>query len=136
MRYVLIFCLLLSGCTFWKHIQDSSDYLETGEFPCPEGEQCLDLTQRMGGLEGGIFDTLEPIRGWKQIGCVHSKQIDYTMKEEFMYCEYCQGKKQMWMIYDYDWEGKYGVPDWYPYTPPNSECGDPPILNRNIDKEN
>ena len=37
MKYVLIFCLLLGGCTMLKHIQDSSDYLETGKFPCPEG---------------------------------------------------------------------------------------------------
>jgi hypothetical protein len=50
------------------------------------------------------------------------------MKEEFMYCEYCQGKHQMWMIYDYDWQGKYGVPDWYPHSPENSECGDPPFV--------
>ena len=130
MRYILILCLLLSGCTFWKHIQDSSDYLETGEFPCPEGEQCLDLTQRMGGIEGEIFKTLKPIRGWKQTGCIHSKQVPggFEMKEEFMYCEYCQGKKQMWMIYDYDWNGKYGVPDWYPHTPENSECGDLPLI--------
>ena len=128
MRYILILCLILGGCKYWDHLQAGMDV------PCPEGEQCLDLTSRMGGLEGEIFDTLEPIRGWKQMGCVHSKQIDYTMKEEFMYCEYCQGKKQMWMIYDYDWKGKYGVPDWYPYTPPNSECGDFPIPRKEFDK--
>ena len=102
MRYILILCLLLSGCTMLKHIQDSSDYLETGKFPCPEGQHCLDLTHRMGGLEGEIFKTLKPIKGWRQIGCVHSKQLDPDTVIEQMYCEYCNKEDhQMWMIYDY-----------------------------------
>ena len=85
-----------------KHIQDSSDYLETGKFPCPEGQHCLDLTHRMGGLEGEIFKTLKPIKGWRQIGCVHSKQLDPDTVIEQMYCEYCNKEDhQMWMIYDY-----------------------------------
>ena len=48
---------------------------------CPEGEHCLDLTERMGGLEGKIFKTLKPKRGWKGKGCVHGKQIDPLAKE-------------------------------------------------------
>jgi len=155
MKYVLIFCLLfVIGCGRFgmmdgieQHPEGAWGYFFGNSDPdwdfwddplrqrqqcknLKEGEQCMDLTKRMGGLEGTIFKDLKPIRGWKQTGCVHSKQVPggFEMKEEFMYCEYCQGKKQMWMIYDYDWEGKYGVPDWYPHTPENSECGDPPIV--------
>ena len=109
MRYILILCLLLSGCAMLKHIQDSSDYLETGKFPCPEGQHCLDLTHRMGGLEGEIFKELKPIKGWRQIGCVHSKQLDPDTVIEQMYCEYCDKEDhQMWMTYDYKnetWSG-------------------------------
>ena len=131
MRYILIFCLLLSGCTMLKHIQDSSDYLETGKFPCPEGEQCLDLTHRMGGIEGEIFKTLKPIKGWRQIGCVHSKQLDPDTVIEQMYCEYCNKEDhQMWMIYD------YGVETW---TMSDQEwlniCGTPhPTFNKEINR--
>ena len=131
MKYVLIFCLLLGGCTMLKHIQDSSDYLETGKFPCPEGEHCMDLTKRMGGIEGEIFKTLPPIKGWKQIGCIHSKQLDPSTIVEQMYCEYCNKEDhQMWMIYD------YGDETW---TMSDQEwlniCGDPhPLFNKEISR--
>ena len=96
MRYILILCLILGGCKYWDHLQAGMDV------PCPEGEQCLDLTSRMGGLEGDIFKTLKPIKGWRQIGCVHSKQLDPSTVIEQMYCEYCNKEDhQMWMIYDY-----------------------------------
>ena len=67
-----------------------------------EGEHCMDLTERMGGMEGTIFKELDPIKGWRQIGCIHSKQLDPSTVIEQMYCEYCNEEDhQMWMVYDY-----------------------------------
>ena len=96
-RYILIFCLLLGGCTFIQHFKDSIDYLETGEFPCPEGEVCLDLGPKM-----AILHTMPKKRGWRAKGCVHSVMIDKHTDQDLMYCEHCdKNDHQMWMIYDY-----------------------------------
>ena len=66
---------------------------------CPPDEHCLDLTPR---IENDIFLKLKPMKGWRQIGCVHSKQLDPDTVIEQMYCEYCNKEAhQMWMIYDY-----------------------------------
>ena len=121
---ILIFCLLFVGCSLphdintgkpilWSEVPDyffgnSDPDWDFWDDPlrqnikCPEGEHCLDLTERMGGLEGKIFKTLKPKRGWKGKGCVHGKQIDPSAKEA-MYCEFCNKEgHQMWMVYDYD----------------------------------
>ena len=60
-------------------------------------------------MEGTIFKDLKPIKGWRQTGCIHSKQVNPLTDKENMYCEYCNKEgKQMWMIYDYEkktWQG-------------------------------
>tara|TARA_B100000586_G_C19853333_1_gene319613 strand:+ start:151 stop:543 length:393 start_codon:yes stop_codon:yes gene_type:complete len=91
MKYLIILPFLILGCTFLDHI--------TGNVECPPDEYCLDLTQR---ARNEIFLQLKPIKGWKQIGCIHSKQLDPGTVVEQMYCEYCNKENhQMWMIYDY-----------------------------------
>ena len=96
-----------------------------------EGEHCMDLTERMGGMEGTIFKELDPIKGWRQIGCIHSKQLDPTTIIEQMYCEYCNKEDhQMWMVYD------YGDETW---TMDDQEwlnvCGTPhPTFNKEISR--
>jgi len=82
--------MLLSGCTFLNE--------RMGNVECPPGEHCLNLTERM-----KVLSSLKPIRGWKAIGCFHSKQADPTSVDEYMYCEHCdKDANQMWMVYDYD----------------------------------
>ena len=153
MRYVLIFCLLLViGCGRFgmmegieQHPEGAWGYFFGNSDPdwdfwddplrqnvkCPKDEHCLDLTERMGGFEGTIFKELEPIKGWRQIGCIHSKQLDPTTIIEQMYCEYCNKEDhQMWMVYDYKLE------EW---TMDDQEwlnvCGTPhPTFNKEINR--
>ena len=130
MRYVLIFCLLLGACSLphdintgkpilWSEVPDyffgpffrDNDEWDFWDDPLrqkqqcknlKEDEHCMDLTERMGGMEGTIFKELKPIKGWRQIGCIHSKQVDPTTVIEQMYCQYCNKEDhQMWMTYDY-----------------------------------
>ena len=68
-KYVLIFCLLLSGCTFYKQI--------TGDVECPPDEYCLTLTERMKAM-----NSLTPIRGYRVKGCFHSKQKAYALSKQ------------------------------------------------------
>ena len=91
----------------------------------------MDLTERMGGMEGTIFKELDPIKGWRQIGCIHSKQLDPSTVIVQMYCEYCNEEDhQMWMVYDYKLE------EW---TMDDQEwlnvCGTPhPTFNKEINR--
>ena len=103
-KYVLIFCLLLSGCTFYKQI--------TGDVECPPDEYCLTLTERMKAM-----NSLTPIRGYRVKGCFHSKQKAYALSkqvnshaiskakadetEEIMHCIYCDRKKTSFIEANY-----------------------------------
>ena len=122
MKYILIFCLFLSGCFYWDHLTGNVECTNVGSL---EDERCLDLTERM-----QILDTLPKIKGWDAKKCVHSKVID-PKAGEFMYCEYCKDEHQMWLIYDY--EGVGGGYEWYPYTPNDSVCGDSPIKHLSME---
>ena len=67
------------------------------------------------------------MKGWRQIGCVHSKMLDPTTIIEQMYCEYCNKEDhQMWMIYDYgDETWNMGEEEWL------NTCGTPhPLWNK------
>ena len=115
-KYILILCLILSGCTALKHL--------TGDVECPPDEHCVDLTHR---IENDIFLELKPMKGWRQTGCVHSKMLDPTSIVEQMYCEYCNKEDhQMWMIYDYgDETWNMGEEEWL------NVCGTPhPLWNK------
>jgi len=114
MKYLIILTLLITGCVGYFSVPDDYDFWNDPfrqNVSCPEGEHCLDLTSRMGGIEGKIFEDLKPIKGWRQIGCIHSKQLDPSTVIEQMYCEYCNKEDhQMWMIYDYKLE-KWNMSD-------------------------
>jgi len=105
MKYLIILTILITGCVGYFSVPDDYDFWNDPlrqNVSCPEGEHCLDLTEKMGGMEGTIFEELKPIKGWRQIGCIHSKQLDPSTVIEQMYCEYCNKEDhQMWMIYDY-----------------------------------
>ena len=89
----------------------------------------MDLTERMGGMEGTIFKELKPIKGWRQIGCIHSKQVDPTTIIEQMYCQYCNKEDhQMWMVYDYGDETWISSSHYF-------SCGTPhPTFNKEISR--
>ena len=115
---IIVVFYLISGCTFFKHI--------TGDVECPPDEYCLDLTQR---IENDIFLELKPMKGWRQIGCIHSKQLDPGTVVEQMYCEYCNKEDhQMWMVYDYgDETWSMSEAEWL------NVCGTPhPLYNKGL----
>ena len=113
---IIVVLYLVSGCTALKHL--------TGDVECPPDEHCVTLTHR---IENDIFLKLKPMKGWRQIGCVHSKMLDPTTVIEQMYCEYCNKEDhQMWMIYDYGDETRnMGQEEWL------NTCGTPhPLSNK------
>ena len=133
MKYLIILTLVITGCVGYFKLPDDWEWSDPlrQNVKCGKDEHCLDLKERMGGFEGTIFKELEPIKGWRQIGCIHSKQLDPTTIIEQMYCEYCNKEDhQMWMVYDYKLE------EW---TMDDQEwlnvCGTPhPTFNKEINR--
>ena len=68
--------IITTGCTALKHL--------TGDVECPPDEHCVTLTHR---IENDIFLKLKPMKGWRQIGCGHSKLLDTTSVVDQLYCE-------------------------------------------------
>jgi len=119
MKYILIFCLLLGGCSLphdintgkpilWSEVPDyffgnSDPDWDFWDDPFRQNikcEGCVDLTPSIKLLnEEGI----PKLKGWKSTICVHSKQVDPQTKQDLLYCEHCNKEgQQMWMIYDYE----------------------------------